>query len=90
MRATSRSISRDQRPAPFAIAEFVDVFHAAPPHRPSRDHRQERVHEIPEDVIGGDVAFLDAVDRARRHDEAMVDHAGRRHLPAIAAGTGRS
>ena len=42
---------------------------------------QQRMHEIPEDVIGGDVAFLDAVDRGRRHHEAMVDHAARAHLP---------
>ena len=34
---------------------------------------EQRVHEIPEDVIGGDVAFLDAVDRGRRHDQAMID-----------------
>ena len=35
------------------------------------------MHKVPENVVGDDVAFLDAVDRGRRHDEAVVDHPGR-------------
>ena len=71
-----------------AVAEFVDVFHAAPPSYAGRAAvvGEQRVHEIPEDVIGGDVALLDAVDGVRRHDEAMIAHAARFHLAAIAAG----
>ena len=71
-----------------AIAEFVDVFHAAAPLLAGGAAivGEQRVHEIPQDVIGDDVAFLDAVDRRRRHDQAMIDDAAGLHPAAVAAG----
>ena len=62
-----------------AIAEFVEVFHAASPLVVAGPPivGQQGVHEIPEDVIGGDMTFLDAMDRRRRHDEAMIQNAAR-------------
>ena len=46
---------------------------------------QYGVHKIPEDVIRRDVALLDAVDRGRGDDQAIVAYAARLHPAAIAA-----
>src|ERR1700722_20360389 len=44
------------------------------------------MNEVPQDVIGGDVAFLGAVDRRGRNHQAEIDHARRLHLAAITTG----
>jgi hypothetical protein len=69
-----------QRSCFVRIAEFVDVFHVIRLPLIARRRRQrapligeQRMHQVPQDVIDRDVGLLDAMNAVARHHQAVIE-----------------